>query len=346
MIARLARLAAMAALIGLVTPALAQQIPALVDLPSDFAAARPDLVSRRATLMQERTSLRAKFDSHNARCSNVQEGSAQEATCRSAQGTLASNLGAHVRKTNEFNSGTRAGISAAAKPKPVAVPADAPQPRASTARYSPDHIVVPSPPIVPECTGAACTLERIDQKASQFLWDRRVWLNDPAHRGWVGDAINFILFPGAVSGVVEGIGAELAINGSSVGSAAAKAKGTINYVFRGDKETPIGFLKEGFFARGTSTDLLAHAMNNQNPPSAFIATSYSPEIAAQFGSGKYVYVIKQPEHAVDVNRVLGAKSPYSWEMESAIPWHVPPSDLRGVTFPQKGFSYINPHFGE
>src|SRR5438067_1941378 len=88
---RLRLMAVMAAvLLGLATSVSAQQIPALTDLPATVAASHPDLVGRRAGLVQQRATLHGKIDSLNAKCGAVEEGSAAEASCKSDQATLLS----------------------------------------------------------------------------------------------------------------------------------------------------------------------------------------------------------------------------------------------------------------
>jgi hypothetical protein len=96
-------LSVIALLCVLVLPAVGQQIPALADVPDDLASARPDLVNKRNQLEQERSSLHSKFEAHNASCSSVDEGSAQEKSCLAAQPPLLSAQQAHISKTNAFN---------------------------------------------------------------------------------------------------------------------------------------------------------------------------------------------------------------------------------------------------
>jgi hypothetical protein len=119
------------------------------------------------------------------------------------------------------------------------------------------------------------------------------------------------------------------------------ASRTLSFTFRGDSRAPSTIFDEGFSARGTSTDLFAHALDNTRPPSAFISTSRSADVAAGFSDNVFVL---RPRNGIDVNRALGPRSPFPDELEIAIPWRVDPSDIRGVTLPNEGFSILNPNF--
>lgn len=111
------RIAAMAAmLLGLAAPASAQQIPALVDLPSSAAASSPGLAARRAALLQERAALHGKIDAMNARCRAVEEGSAAEKACDIEQAALTNSLNSHVQQSQDFNAAAQAAVVASATP--------------------------------------------------------------------------------------------------------------------------------------------------------------------------------------------------------------------------------------
>jgi len=86
---------------------------------------------------------------------------------------------------------------------------------------------------------------------------------------------------------------------------------------------------------------LKHARDNTAPPSIFVSTSKSPSVAGGFADN--VFVIR-PRNGVDVNSVLGRRSPFRDELEIAIPRGVNPSDIRGVTLPREGVSILNPNF--
>lgn len=113
------------------------------------------------------------------------------------------------------------------------------------------------------------------------------------------------------------------------------------FVFRGDDMPHSVAFGQGFTARGTSTDLLAHALDNTSPPSAFVPTSASPTVAEGFGQN--VYVIR-PVNGIDVNQALGASSPFPGELEIAIPRGIAPGDIRAVTIPSRGVSILNPNW--
>ncbi|WP_434362361.1 enterotoxin A family protein [Parasalinivibrio latis] len=95
----------------------------------------------------------------------------------------------------------------------------------------------------------------------------------------------------------------------------------------------------GFEARGDSTDLLAHALDNTSPPNNYVSTSKSADVASSFNEN--VYVVR-PQNGVDVNATLGSQSPFPDELEIAIPGGVEPSDIRAVT--QGNVSILNPEY--
>ncbi len=214
-----------------------------------------------------------------------------------------------------------------------------------------DNVYVPLPPpqISPMdacggavgCMAAAAAGEGV-QWAQQKYWDARTWANDPMHREWLGDAAMIATAPMMLNDAVAlASRAAVGAGGRAAGAMAAEGEGWLGLTFRGDARPPSMIFEEGFSARGTSTDLLAHALNNTRPPSAFVSTSASPDVAAGFG--KNVYVVR-PVNGINVNDVLGARSPYPWEAEIAVPWQISPRDIRGVTFPDKGYSIFNPNW--
>ena len=121
------------------------------------------------------------------------------------------------------------------------------------------------------------------------------------------------------------------------------AEGGVNpaFTFRGDPAPPNTVFNQGFSAKGTSTDLLSHALDSSRPPSAFISTSTSADVAAGFNNN--VYVVR-PVNGINVNQALGPLSPFPAESEIAVPWRINPSDVRGVTLPQQGVSILNPNW--
>jgi hypothetical protein len=113
--------------------------------------------------------------------------------------------------------------------------------------------------------------------------------------------------------------------------------------FRGDGTDIAKVFESGFTARGDSTDLFLHALNNKKPPSAFVSTSTSADMAQTFN--KNVFTIRS-SNGVDVNKVLGNRSPLPFENEIAIPWQVSPNDIKGVTLTDKSMSILNPNFNK
>jgi hypothetical protein len=113
------------------------------------------------------------------------------------------------------------------------------------------------------------------------------------------------------------------------------------FTFRGDSRAPSQIFNEGFAARGSSTDLFAHALDNTRPPSAFVSTSRSSGVAANFADN--VFVVR-PRGGIDVNRALGRRSPFPDELEVAVPFRIAPKDVRAVTIRDKGLSILNPNY--
>ncbi|MCE0461012.1 scabin-related ADP-ribosyltransferase [Pseudomonas uvaldensis] len=131
----------------------------------------------------------------------------------------------------------------------------------------------------------------------------------------------------------------------SVTGAAASGAGVASeipqYTFRGDSRGPDVIFNEGFQPRGNSKDLMLHALDNKSPPSMYVPTSRSFDVANDFDSN--VYVVRQRD-GIDVNAVLGSKSPFPEELEIAMPGGVRPSDIRALTLPDQGVSILNPNF--
>jgi hypothetical protein len=107
------------AALGVALPALAQQIPALLSIPPAVAAAHPELIQWRATLVAERDDLRTKTAGHNSRCSAVEEGSNNEVPCRDELADLSSALKAHIERSNQYNDAVSDAIDAIAKAEAV-----------------------------------------------------------------------------------------------------------------------------------------------------------------------------------------------------------------------------------
>ncbi len=119
------------------------------------------------------------------------------------------------------------------------------------------------------------------------------------------------------------------VAGTAGDSLAVVAKPT--YVFRGDGRPPAQIFDEGFKASGTNTDVLNHATTNTN--SGLISTSSTPNVAREFADMQvdgYVYTVRKPPQALDVNATLGAKSPYPQEFEIVVPGAIRPQDILGA----------------
>jgi len=143
-------------------------------------------------------------------------------------------------------------------------------------------------------------------------------------------------FGGSPFGMAAG-GETVAAETAAVGEGSAAAR----FTFRGDSRGPDVIFNEGFAPRGNSTDLLAHAFDNTLPPSAYVSTSTSADVAAGFGDN--VYVVRST-NGIDVNKVLGPASPYPNELEVAIPGGISPGNVRAVTIPSQGVSILNPNY--
>lgn len=89
--------------------------------------------------------------------------------------------------------------------------------------------------------------------------------------------------------------------------------------------------EQGLQPRGTNQDILLYA--EENVPSIFVPTSKSPTVARDFavnqGNG-YVYTIRGQAQGLDVNAILGPKTPFPNELEIAVPGGVNPLDILGA----------------
>ncbi len=114
------------------------------------------------------------------------------------------------------------------------------------------------------------------------------------------------------------------------------------YTYRGDSRPAAEIFNDGFKTRGKSNNLLAHARDNTAPPSNYVSTSKSYDVANSF-NGDSIYVVR-PRHGKDVNATLGPNSPYPAEQEVAVKGRVKPEDIRAVTLPQWDRSMLNPNW--
>lgn len=129
--------------------------------------------------------------------------------------------------------------------------------------------------------------------------------------------------------------------------------GPESFTYRGDSRGHEEIFEDGFRARGDSTDLMKHELDNTNPPSAYVSTTKSPEKAYDFATQFYtepgnIYTVR-PRNGIDVNEVLGPRSPFPDELEVAVPNRIAPADVRGVTPIRADGSYVghsilNPNF--
>ncbi|QTD46037.1 scabin-related ADP-ribosyltransferase [Ottowia testudinis] len=185
---------------------------------------------------------------------------------------------------------------------------------------------------------------------------------------WLADAVDRgIPFTTAVAGGATALGAaqaarpganaaqwgrvnagEEAANGAANSGAAAVdapigAVAKPSYVFRGDGRPPSKIFDEGFRASGTNSNLLNHTMSNNN--SGLISTSLSPNVGREFAEMQvdgYVYTIRKPPQALDVNVTLGAKSPYPHELEVVIPQAIRSQDILGARQVGTGGKFSGP----
>jgi hypothetical protein len=98
-------------LLASVALAAAQEIPALVELSPETAAAHPDLAGQRAALVQERQALHARFNQHNQRCTDIDpENKATISDCTREHGELLTALKAHIARSESFNAAAHAAI--------------------------------------------------------------------------------------------------------------------------------------------------------------------------------------------------------------------------------------------
>lgn len=82
--------------------ARAESIPALPEISPAIAVAYPELVSRRATLVGERSVLRDRTRQHNGICRSVEVGSAEAARCDSARVPLTADINQHIEASKQF----------------------------------------------------------------------------------------------------------------------------------------------------------------------------------------------------------------------------------------------------
>jgi hypothetical protein len=84
-------------------PARAADIPKLVEIPADVAAANPGLPQQLTQLSVERTRLRDRIQSHNMLCASVIVGSTADTACARENTKLEGEVAAHIAASNRFN---------------------------------------------------------------------------------------------------------------------------------------------------------------------------------------------------------------------------------------------------
>jgi hypothetical protein len=117
----------MAAALVLLAGPLAAQVPAIAEIPGcTTGPERTQLEQSRAALVQRRDQLKSRTAEHNGRCGKVVQGSADEASCRTAQGQLSATIGQYAGAVTEFNKQAEAAKAACRQP-------DLPHPRIGAA---------------------------------------------------------------------------------------------------------------------------------------------------------------------------------------------------------------------
>jgi hypothetical protein len=110
-----------------------------------------------------------------------------------------------------------------------------------------------------------------------------------------------------------------------VNSATGQAE---RYLFRGDDRSPEMVFKEGFQPLGNNTDL--HLYASENVPSIYVGTSRSPNVARDYASDEgFVFTIRGQSQGIDVNGVLGTRSPFPDDLEIAVPGGIKSGDILG-----------------
>jgi len=124
------------------------------------------------------------------------------------------------------------------------------------------------------------------------------------------------------------------------GNYAAMENGNIRYIeempktrtlFRGERSSvdPDVAFEQGFKPKGTHNNLEQHVTSNTTAGD-FISTTSEKGIAEQFaGKNGYVYEIETSNY-IDVNKTLGAKSPFPEQMEFSVPGGVSSSQIKGA----------------
>jgi RHS repeat-associated protein len=122
-----------------------------------------------------------------------------------------------------------------------------------------------------------------------------------------------------------------AIGGGGKPGAGNYGMGNNTTLFRGERSsvTPEVVFEKGFVPKGTHYDLGQHVTSNSTAGN-FISTTSDKGIATQFaGKNGYVYEIETSNY-IEVNKTLGAKSPFPEQLEFSVPGSVQPYEIKGA----------------
>ena len=109
--------------------------------------------------------------------------------------------------------------------------------------------------------------------------------------------------------------------------------GVAQTLFRADTRGPEEIFSQGFEPKGGNMNLWEHV--TQNPAdSGFVSTTKSLSSAEDFaGEVRADYIYRLRATGADVNATFGARSPFPWENEVAVPGPVPASSIEGAWGP-------------
>jgi hypothetical protein len=163
---------------------------------------------------------------------------------------------------------------------------------------------------------------------------RNLISRDAGRSQWMKDSSAFMRKYGideAVTGFAMGMAIYMQANARGGWESARNSDAERKTLFRGERSsmTPDMVFKNGFISKGSGDNSLAHITSNTTPGN-FVSTSINKGVAQDFaGENGYVYEISTSNY-IDVNRVLGANSPYPEQMEFSIPGGISPSQIKGA----------------
>ncbi|WP_214482933.1 enterotoxin A family protein [Bacillus sp. SM2101] len=108
-------------------------------------------------------------------------------------------------------------------------------------------------------------------------------------------------------------------------------------MYRGERSsiTPERAFSEGFTPKGSHSNLEDHLLSNTTAGN-FVSTSSSKNIAESFaGKNGYVYEIKT-SNFIDVNNILGSRSPFPEQLEHSFPGGIMPNEIIGAYVKKNG----------